>query len=363
MSVTKISDALEKIGRLCVLHNNFHDVLEGILTELEYGATDSIIVVPGPTGIGKTHLAKILCKRLSEFAESANRGKPIYVEAETAHGGGFKWRDLYLDVMHELDEPCIDLKTELDKVLQKLREGAPMPSSYKTTYSAARRSMNACIEQSAPVAVIIDEAQHIGTSYPSLSGGRYLDVCKGLANKKNTCYVLLGTLEIECMLNTSAQISKRTNVIDFKRYLRTKTGITAVLTALNESIRQLQLKVTFNLGNYAFEIFDGTLGCIGLLIEWLERAMKRAKKSNRNELHWDDFEKSRLSHIKLETMAREIEAYREATERSGPFEYHKHFKLHQGEIRSPASNSELEKSKPSGSRKPGARKTGRDPVS
>ena len=69
----------------------------------------------------------------------------------------------------------------------------------------------------APAAFFIDEAHHLG----KVSGGRkfqdHLDVIKSLANTAETMHVLVGTYELQLLLNLSDQLSRRSRTFHFER--------------------------------------------------------------------------------------------------------------------------------------------------
>ena len=69
-----------------------------------------------------------------------------------------------------------------------------------------------------PVAVLIDEAQHLARMGSGRRLSDQLDVIKSIANCTGTVHVLLGTYELLAFRNLSAQLSRRSIDIHFPRY-------------------------------------------------------------------------------------------------------------------------------------------------
>ncbi|WP_422448537.1 MULTISPECIES: hypothetical protein [unclassified Endozoicomonas] len=98
------------------------------------------------------------------------------------------------------------------------------------------------------------------------------------------------------------------------------------------------------------DLFVGSCGCVGILKQWMERALNRALNDNRDYVSWKDFEVERLEPIALKRIAKDIRAG-EALINS----------VSMDEVWS-ILMGEPEKESKSGSTKPGERKPGRDKV-
>lgn len=109
------------------------------------------------------------------------------------------------------------------------------------------------------------------------------------------------------------------------------------------------------LGTGDVESFTG--GCVGILKDWLLRALQRALVSQRDALCWEDLEATRLPDLGLLHIAEEIREYREMEGRS-----------YRSEIESALGLSGAVPAQPKGPRakrstfKPGRRAPARAPV-
>src|SRR4029434_2123935 len=75
-----------------------------------------------------------------------------------------------------------------------------------------------------PVAILIDEAQHLARIGSGRRVSDQLDVIKSLANRTKTVHVLIGTYELLAFRNLSAQLSRRSIDIHFPRYRLANPG-------------------------------------------------------------------------------------------------------------------------------------------
>jgi len=125
-----------------------------------------------------------------------------------------------------------------------------------------------------PMAVFIDEAQHLGKIGGGSSLLGQLDFLKSLAILTNTVYVLAGTYELLTLDTLSAQLGRRSIVVHFPRYQATnKDDVRAFKTVLQAFQRHLPVEETPDLVSGWQDCYACTAGCIGLLKEWLLKAL------------------------------------------------------------------------------------------
>ncbi len=128
---------------------------------------NSLIFVFGPTGVGKTTLRLkaerlITEQMLSELHEDRTRVPVVSVEAVAPESGNFNWRDHYKRLLHQLDEPLVDHKLgrQADGSLAACIPRFMPPS--KAVGTEYRYAVEQAVRYRRPVAVMIDEAQHLG---------------------------------------------------------------------------------------------------------------------------------------------------------------------------------------------------------
>jgi len=206
-----------------VAHPRLAEAKETLMSAIHGAEPNSLIFVFGPTGVGKTTLRlkteQLLAQELlNELQKDLTRIPVVSVEAVAPESGSFNWRDHFKRLLYQLDEPLVDRK--LDRPLEENVSGTsrhfmPTPRAVGTEY---RYAVEQAIRYRRPVAVMIDEAQHIG----KISSGRrlldQLDVIKSFANQTRTVQVLLGTYDLLAFRNLNGQLSRRSIDVHLARY-------------------------------------------------------------------------------------------------------------------------------------------------
>ena len=292
---------LERFRTFTVAHPRLVEAKEALVNAIRGAEPNSLIFVFGPTGVGKTTLRLkteqlITAEMLSELREDCTRIPVVSVEAVAPESGSFNWRDHYKRLLHQLDEPLIDHK------LDRPTEGSPgasiprfMPPS-KAVGTEYRYAVEQAVRYRRPVAIMIDEAQHLG----KIPSGRrlldQLDVVKSIANQTKTVHVLLGTYDLLAFRNLNGQLSRRSIDVHLARYHAEDSDDRQ--TFINV-VRSFEKELPFEdrpdlVTDWEF-LYERSLGCIGVLKEWLVRAATVAARKG-----------GRLTRANLEAQALSI---------------------------------------------------------
>ncbi|WP_242479860.1 TniB family NTP-binding protein [Bacillus cereus group sp. N21] len=144
----------------------------------------------------------------------------------------------------------------------------------KSPWYALRKSLENAFRFRNPVACIVDEAQHLLKVSGAKSLQNQLDTIKSLANKTKVPHILIGTYELKEFFNLSAQLSRRTISIQFPRYRASNLeDYRTFLSVIHMLQKKLPLEEEPNLLEHADFIYERTLGCIGILKDWLTRCL------------------------------------------------------------------------------------------
>ena len=233
----------------------------------------------GPTGVGKTTLRLkieqlIAQELLSELKKDLTQIPVLSVEAVAPESGSFNWRDHFKRLLYQLDEPLVDRKLNRPleaNVAAATRQFMPTPRAVGTEY---RYAVEQAIRYRRPAAVMIDEAQHIG----KISSGRrlldQLDVIKSFANQTKTVHILLGTYDLLAFRNLNGQLSRRSIDVHLARYRAEDSEDRQTFINVVQSFeKQLPFDEPSDLvSNWEF-LYERSLGCIGILKEWIVRAV------------------------------------------------------------------------------------------
>jgi len=342
-----------------VAHPHLQETHQQLWQAIQQPSGASLIFVFGPTGAGKTTLRYRLEQQLWEAGRQAIEEDPGHIpvvglEVAVADADSFRWRDYYKRALVALDEPMLDHKILPDHILHKrveLRDSG----RYKVT-SELRWALEQALLHRRPTAFIVDEAQHL----KRIASGRRLldqmDTLKSLANMTGITHVLIGTYELLGFAQLSAQLDRRSFEIHFPRYhIDIPEEMLAFKRVLLTFQRHLPLTGEPDLVSQAEYLYERSVGCVGVLKDWLTRALSEALEDGQETLTKTALERQALPHRKLLRMAREI---REGEETLAANSHA------QTELRSllgmPIESAEQHPS--SSSRKVGKRNPVRDPV-
>jgi hypothetical protein len=236
-----------------------------------------IVLIIGPTGVGKTSVLNALYKRINQQYESEMKNNPGFIPCikfEVPEPGPrqFAWSTFYMEPLAQLNDPLIGRKAEVicDGGVTKVK-----PNTSKASVAALQKALLRGLELRRTRVVIIDEAAHLlGHAH----GEDLLNVTNALKHMANgkTTLVLSGSYDLLKLMRLNGQLCRRTCVVHFDRYRNTKDG-SPDATAFGNSLDQLQKAIPTvskpNLIPYASALQEACLGCVGILKEVLQRAL------------------------------------------------------------------------------------------
>lgn len=310
--------AAEKVAYFAahrIAHPKLVKAYIALLEAVEDAKEGSIITVLGPTGVGKTTLLeRFRQKTVDEFYKSSIKQTPetaghipiAMVEAVSANNG-FDWKDYYRRLLTELFDPLPTRKINYRKWEALPNEVSEILQSDKTSAAVYRRAVENALRYRQPMAVLIDEAQHIGATASGRKTLDQLNHIKSIANLSKTVHVLCGSYELLSFLNLSGQLSRRSSEIHFERYSSERSEDTDVFRNV---VWELQKHLPVNqepnlLDNWEY-LYERSIGCIGTLHDWLLRALKKSLRENAETVTLEILEQTALSLGKCQTIYEEI---------------------------------------------------------
>jgi hypothetical protein len=139
--------------------------------------------------------------------------------------------------------------------------------------------------------VLIDEAQHLARMGSGRRLSDQLDVIKSLANRTKTVHVLIGTYELLAFRNLSAQLSRRSIDIHFPRYRADNPNDLKTFRTIVKSFeQQLPLSQPPDLLNEWEYLYERSIGCVGILKDWLVRVLVSVSRRKSDSLTRKDLE-------------------------------------------------------------------------
>jgi energy-coupling factor transporter ATP-binding protein EcfA2 len=246
-----------------------------------------MIFIVGPTGVGKTTLWEHINQRLTQAAQARMLLDPdhmpvVNLYAMAPSSRQFRWPDFYTRALMTVSEPLIDYKVDSQAVIpvynEKMRRH--VPPQLVGDAAMLQRSWEQVLKYRKPDAIFVDEAQHLAKT---ASGSRLidqLDHVKSLAVATRTMHVLAGTYELLVFRNLNAQLSRRSIDVHLPRYRAdVKDERLAFQKILLTFQRQLPLEDAPDLVHQWKICYAHTMGCVGLLKDWLAKALREAVES------------------------------------------------------------------------------------
>jgi hypothetical protein len=284
----------------------------------------SLIFVYGPTGVGKTTLRRRVEKHLKESMMEALRQNPGLVpvasmEAAAPDSSQFSWKDYYRRALLALDEPLVDRKLTCH-VRSSFHDGRNTFGRALTDPRAAgleiRLALESALIHRRPAAFFIDEAQHLAKMKSGRKLQDQLDSIKSLASLTNTLHILVGTYELLPFRNLSAQLSRRSIDIHFPRYrAESSEDYAAFRNVVFTLQRHLPLTGESDLLPHLEYCYERSIGCVGLVKDWLTRALALALNQGASTVNLKILEKTAWSLDQSERMAREtVDGERDVSE-------------------------------------------------
>ncbi|MCI0625298.1 MAG: ATP-binding protein [Acidobacteria bacterium] len=264
-----------------VAHPLLVEAKDRLLEAITESAPNSLILVSGPTGVGKTTLLARVRQLLSirvleEMKTDPARLPVVTLEATPSESRSFSWRSHFKRLLREMNEPLIDCKRRLNPTDRIAQMMSPFPSDRGVT-ADYHYAVEQALRYRRPHAVLIDEAQHLF----ALASGRRLEdqlnVLKSLANRSNTVHVLCGTYELLRIRNLSGQLSRRSIDIHFPRYDVGKAPDRRTFAKVLQTFaEQMPLPEPPDLIKFWEYLYERSIGCVGILKDWLVRGLSAA---------------------------------------------------------------------------------------
>jgi len=157
--------------------------------------------------------------------------------------------------------------------------------------------------------MLIDEAEHIAKAARGSKLLDQLDHLKSLAIMTQVVHVLVGTYDLMVFRNLSAQLSRRSIDVHFSRYQATnEADVRAFKSVLWSFQRNLPVEEEPDLLQHWKYCYERTIGCVGVLKDWLTRALAEAIERGEKTISRPVLEQHALSVDRCSQMVTEAVA-------------------------------------------------------
>ncbi len=295
-----------------IAHPHLAEVYQQLRDELATVDAGSLIFVCGPSGIGKTTLLrrieqKFLEEMKPELEQNPGRLPLVMVEALSPETGNFNWKDFYRRLLVKLDEPCIDKKIIPGLQRNGHQDYRHIALRAKAGVAEYRHAVEQALRNRRPAAICIDEAQHLARMASGRKLQDQLDCIKSLANQAEVPIVLCGHYELLVFRNLSAQLSRRSIDIHFRRYRADEEAELQIFKNVVWSFgRHLPLEEEPDLVEQWDYLYERSLGCVGVLKPWLLKGFSAALKDGGRKLALQHLNKTAPSVSRCKKMLADL---------------------------------------------------------
>jgi hypothetical protein len=267
---------LEYFSRIIARHPKMNSALDDLLTLTAPTTGTNIVLLIGPSGVGKSETVATARKRLLSQFEAAMQADPgllplAVVEAPASGELQFSWRIFYTKVGEALYEPLLDKKR-----LTVLEDGRWSQRAHTTssTVAALRMAIEKALKQRGARLLVIDEAAHLLSDPRPAKLLAHMDALKSLANVAGITLALVGSYDLYSLVCLNGQLARRSAVIHLSRYrCGDKADEVCFRRVLAELQRWMPIAQPPDLTPFSRYLQDACVGCVGTLKETLTRAL------------------------------------------------------------------------------------------
>ena len=305
------SERLAYFRSYAIAHPRLTIVSDALRRAIQEPTGCSLILVIGPTGVGKTTLRLRIEQELKERFLTAGEADPgripvVGIEAVAPDSGNFSWKDYYRRALQALEEPLIDQKIDYPTRYGSRNQSGELTIASRVGSPELRQAMEQALRHRRPAAVLIDEAQHLTKIASGRRLGDQLDCLKSLASLTGCVHVLIGTYDLLPCRNLSAQLSRRSIDIHFRRYQTDNAeDVVAFQRIIFSFQRHLPVAEEPALGRDWEYCYAHSMGCVGILKDWFTRALAEVLEQDAPTVTRADLERHAWSLDQCEKMVRE----------------------------------------------------------
>lgn len=220
-----------------ILHRNMSRAFAELNEIIQLGKPGQLVVLSGPTNVGKTRLVKAMDQML--VAEAREKGLPVwgstYCRLPSPVRARFDHGETYRRTLCSLEEPLMENKVEYPNVREGALPRRAMPQARRPpTHAALWQALMNRI-QAGHLAVFFDEAGELPQSLKVTTLRETVNLFKQVADLGGCNVVLVSGPEIGPILWESGQLAARIRLVALDAYdFRVARDVTVFCKALEK---------------------------------------------------------------------------------------------------------------------------------
>ncbi len=274
-------------------HAHLISAVEQLQLFLDTPNDSAFAALVGPTGAGKSHLAKALANQIIEAAseemtKDLQYTPAIYCRLELfTTQKNYNWTNVFM---------------------QLLRAGGHVNPTAKDLADARMKWRNTLDCRRTKV-IFLDESHHVisGFKADDTEGIKtQADIVKSIVDGTKTKLVLASSYGIAPLLTGDAQLIRRNHRVHLRRYRNCpedREAFQAMLKIVDDTFKGY---FAFSLEQHEAFLYEGCLGLIGVLRDWLVLASTRAPKAEESVISLATLSACRLDITQLKKMHEDI---------------------------------------------------------
>lgn len=311
---------VEQFKTVKALHNHFDYCFAEVQRLCTRSGTSGVVILTGPTGSGKTHLARELFRTLrSTFNdESADKTEdaemkgdaliPVAgIRAVPPRATAFDWQDFYIRLLEQLRDILVEKKLLVPLQLSLLGEFPVASPAESMKVQALRRSVEKALRLRETRVVVVDEAHHILMCKDPDMQRFAFEQLKSLTDETGIVLVLVGTYDLLDIRDHSGQLMRRSEIVHLQRYDYKKVDhLAAFRRTFNSLVKALPLPLVVPSRAETIDLcYRKSAGCIGILRDLLLECLRRAVESEQSAIDLALIHKSAKSNLAMRTILQE----------------------------------------------------------
>jgi hypothetical protein len=356
-----------------IRHEYFNQCISRLHELVRQKTSTGLVIVTGPTGAGKTTMRELFARELELLSEPEMAQNPeliSYASCSVKAPGStaFSWKDTYVQMLISLQHPFANSNLERRQkshALAGIGDASP-ESIQRMPNDRLFRILQRTINHRKPKAIFLDEAHHLLRVGSGQSLINQLEHLKYIADETKTLHVLFGTYELIELMDLSSQLIRRREIVHFPRYAYSPANplqsLESFATVIAVFAQDLDSISHINLLEEVPYLYQGSVGCVGVLRDWLFRAYSMAGNDPDGKISKRILEATKLSSGDLLALLKDAQGGEDYFSKRASKEQEYYSELGFGTAEDNSITESTEPAKKTPSSKPFKRKPHNDPV-